>query len=140
MEQQFLLASRLAGLLSDSSRAVMTAQSEHSQLESLLQKQPGNAAGVDFDKRISEANKSLTELQEHAETLYKEAIRGDNAPTVALTAAAESTEKDLKPKLAAWDQLQKELPALNKALRNARLPEVRPELPPPRDLNVADEE
>jgi hypothetical protein len=39
-----------------------------------------------------------------------------------------------------WSQLQQELPALNRKLRSIKLPAIRPEQPPPRDLNVADEE
>jgi len=39
-----------------------------------------------------------------------------------------------------WQQLQTELPAVNKALRSAHLGVLHPDLAPPRDRNMADEE
>src|SRR5207248_2621240 len=41
--------------------------------------------------------------------------------------------------LAPWRQLESELPALNSGLKALRLIEIRPELPPARDPNLADE-
>ena len=58
----------------------------------------------------------------------------------ALVSASEAVQKKAAPLLQTWNQLQSELPALNRKLRSAGLTPVRPELAPPRDLNVADEE
>jgi photosystem II stability/assembly factor-like uncharacterized protein len=140
LEAQFALTSRLAALLSDSSRTVMTAESEHAQLQTLLQKQPGDRGLSDFDQRLTATNTPLVELQSQIETLYKETLKGDGAPTAAQADATESAQKQLAPLLAAWSQLQEQLPALNKRLRNAKLTPIRPEMAAPRDLNVADEE
>jgi hypothetical protein len=140
LEAQFQLASSLAGLLTDTSRAVLAAQSEHGQLQTLAAKQPAQPFIASYDKRLSEALAPLSEVQSQVETLYKDVVRADAAPTAAQISASEAVQKKALPLLETWNQLQSELPALNKKLRSAGLTPVRPELPAPRDLNVADEE
>jgi hypothetical protein len=140
LEAQFQLASSLAGLLTDTSRAILAAQSEHAQLQAPAVKQPAPPFIATYDKRLSEALAPLSEVQGHMETLYKDVVRADAAPTAAEISASEAVQKKAMPLLETWNQLQSELPALNKKLRSAGLTPVRPELPAPRDLNVADEE
>jgi hypothetical protein len=140
LEAQFQLASSLAGLLTDTSRAILAAQSEHAQLQTLAAKQPAQPFTASYDKRLSEALTPLSEVQGQVETLYKDVVRADAAPTAAQISASEAVQKKALPLLETWNQLQSELPALNKKLRSAGLTPVRPELPAPRDLNVADEE
>jgi hypothetical protein len=140
LEAQFQLASSLAELLTDSSRTLLAAQSEHGQLQALIAKRPADPAIANYDKRLSELLPPLEEVQSHSETLYKDVLPGDAAPTVALISASEAVQKKAAPLLQTWNQLQSELPALNRKLRSAGLTPVRPELAPPRDLNVADEE
>ncbi len=152
LEQQFELASRLAELLTASSRALMAAQSEHEQLKGLAAGQPANAAVTAYDRQLTallEAHGGpgraapatlLPEVQSQIDTLYKEVIRGDAAPTAALVGASEAAQQRLAPLLAAWHQLQQQLPSLNLKLVSARLTPVRPELAPPRNLNAADED
>jgi photosystem II stability/assembly factor-like uncharacterized protein len=140
LEAQFQLASSLAGLLTDSSRALLAAQSEHAQLQALAEKQPAATFIASYNTKLSELVAPLSEIQGQVETLYKDVVRGDAAPTVAQISASEAVRKKTMPLLETWNQLQSELPAVNKRLRNARLAPVRPELPAPRDLNVADEE
>jgi hypothetical protein len=140
LEAQFQLAASLAGLLTDSSRALLAAQSEHAQLQALAAKQPAQALIASYDKRLSEAISPLSEVQGQVETLYKDLVRGNAAPTAAQISGSEAVRKKAMPLLETWNQLQSELPALNKKVRSAGLTPVRPELAPPRDLNVADEE
>jgi photosystem II stability/assembly factor-like uncharacterized protein len=140
LEAQFQLASSLAELLTDSSRTLLAAQSEHAQLQALAAKLPTDSLSAGYDKRLSEIISPLSEVQGHVETLYKEVVQDDAAPTTAQAGASEAVRKKALPLLERWHQLQSELPALNKRLRSARLAPVRPELAPPRDLNVADEE
>jgi hypothetical protein len=140
LEAQFQLTSSLAELLTDTSRTLLAAQSEHSQLEALAAKQPAEAFITSYDKKLSQFISPLSEVQGQVETLYKEAVRADAAPTAALLGTSETVRKKALPLLETWSQLQSELPAVNKRLRSARLTPVRPELPAPRDLNVADEE
>jgi photosystem II stability/assembly factor-like uncharacterized protein len=140
LEAQFQLASSLAGLLTDTSRAILAAQSEHAQLQTLAAKQPAQPFVASYDKRLSEALAPLSEVQSQVETLYKDVVRADAAPTAAQISASEAVQKKALPLLETWNQLQSELPALNKKLRSAGFTPVRPEFPAPRDLNVADEE
>jgi photosystem II stability/assembly factor-like uncharacterized protein len=140
LEAQFQLASSLAGLLTDTSRAILAAHSEHAQLQALAAKQPAQAFIAGYDKRLSEALAPLSEVQGQVETLYKDVVRADAAPTAAQISASEAAQKKAMPLLETWNQLQSELPGVNKKLRSAGLAPVRPELAAPRDLNVADEE
>ena len=154
LQKQFELASSLAGSLSETSRTLMAARSEHEQLQELLKKRPTDEVIAGFDRRLlallsakeepsegtNEAHVLLSDVQSQIEILYKQVIGGDAAPTAAQLSACEAVQKKAMPLLATWNQLQKELPALNKRLSSARLAAVRPELPAPRDLNVADEE
>jgi len=138
LEEQFQLASHLSGVLSDSSRIVLTAQSERAQLPAPADVKNPVIAG--FSQRLGDLVEPLSEAQSNVDTLYKQVVKGDAAPTAALIAASAAEEAKLTPLLARWKQLQTELPAVNKGLRAAHHPEIRAELPPPRDQNVADEE
>ncbi len=152
LKEQFDLASKLARMLTESSRTLMAAQSAHEQLQALAGKQPADADITSFDKQLSalleakdrqdgaQPPASLPDVQSQIDTLYREVIRGDAAPTAVLVAASEAARTKLAPLLSAWAGLQRQLPALNGKLRRARLSVVRPELPPPRDLNAADED
>jgi len=137
---QFELASRLAAVLSESSRTVLTAQSERAQLESLAGDSPQDRVIANFRQRLVDLLEPMSEAQEHIDTLYKMVTRGDAAPTAAQIAASDAEEAKLTPLLATWKQLQTELPTVNAALRAAHLGKIRADLPPPRDRNVADEE
>jgi photosystem II stability/assembly factor-like uncharacterized protein len=138
LDEQFQLASRLSAVLSESSRTVLTAQSERAQIQSLADVK--NPAIAGFSQRLGDLVEPLAEAQSNVDTLYKQVVKGDAAPTAALRAASDSEAAKLAPLSARWKQLQTELPAVNKALRAAHRKEIRAELPPPRDQNVADEE
>jgi hypothetical protein len=140
LEQQFELATQLCGLLSDSSRAVLTARSEHSQLQALMEKVPKDGVIASFDKKVADMIDPLSNVQGDIDTLYKEAIKGGAAPTSAEVKATTESGAKLTPLLSNWQKLQTELPAVNKALRAAGLSQLHPELTPPRNKNVADEE
>jgi photosystem II stability/assembly factor-like uncharacterized protein len=138
LAEQFQLASHLASLLSESSRSVLTLQSESAQLQALGDVQ--DRVITDFRQHLVEMKEPLSTAQENVDMLYKQVVRGDAAPTAALIAASEAEEAKLTPLLASWKQLQTGLPKVNEALRATHRKEIRAELPPPRDQNVADEE
>ncbi len=156
--EQLHLASELSGLLTDSSRAVLQANSEAAQLKA-LQASGATAQAVKAyeerlaqllgtaDKEANEAGKpapepkaSLTDLQEHFATLYTDVTRADGAPTAAQKSATDTAQRAFTAVAGEWRKLQDDLPELNKRLRAARLAAIRTDLPPPRDLNVADED
>jgi hypothetical protein len=155
---QLQLAIELSGLLTDSSRAVLQANSEAAQLKA-LQASGATAEAVKAyearlaqllgtaDKQADEAGKaapeakaSLTDLQEHFATLYTDVTRGDGAPTAAQKSAADTAQGAFTAVASEWRKLQDDLPELNRRLRAARLAAIRTDLPPPRDLNVADQD
>jgi len=72
--------------------------------------------------------------------LYAEVTRGDGAPSAAQLAATATAQGTLAGLMGTWQRLQADLPDLNKRLKAAKLTPIRPDLAPPRDENLADEE
>jgi hypothetical protein len=73
--------------------------------------------------------------------LYKEVEKADAAPTFAAVEAFTKTEGDLATTLKRWERLKAtDIPALNRQLRMAGLPELRLDLPPQQEAGGEDEE
>ncbi|HUJ53425.1 MAG TPA: hypothetical protein VLX08_07700, partial [Steroidobacteraceae bacterium] len=152
LEEQLRLATQLGALLTESSRALLAAQSQQAQLKALGTGGAAAQAVRDYATRLAavagpgkgEAEPApparLPDVQQHLATLYMEVTRADAAPTAAQLAATQASERALAPLLAEWQKLQADLPALNQGLRAAKLAPIRAQLPPPRDPNVADED
>jgi photosystem II stability/assembly factor-like uncharacterized protein len=158
LADQLRVARELAGLLTDSSRAVLQATSEQAQLKAL--KPTGTTADAvhayqarldellrttdkkddDTAKPKAEPKASLPDLQERFAGLYTEVIRADAAPTTAQKSATQAAQGVFSGVASDWHKLQSDLPDLNKRLRAAGLAPIRADLAPPRDLNVADED
>ena len=62
------------------------------------------------------------------------------ALTTAQVAATTTVEGRLAGLMETWQKLQADLPDLNKHLTAAKLAPIKPDLAPPRDANLADEE
>jgi len=147
---QLRLATELAGLLTESSQALRSAQSERAQLKALQATGAVAQAVADFEARLGallEARDKddkdavlLPDVQGHINALYGELLRGDAAPTAAQLAAAAAARDSLAGLSADWRRLQAGLPDLNRQLQAAGLSPVRAELAPPRDVNAADED
>jgi photosystem II stability/assembly factor-like uncharacterized protein len=147
LEQQFNLEMRLASLLTDSSEAIFEAESLRRQLEKLSGQARGALAQAiaEFGKKVEAALGSsegaigavLTESTlEHGNSqvdeLYGEIDRADAAPTPAQMKAAGKIEQELAATMKHWEELKRrDLAALNRKLRAARLPEIHPEAKPP---------
>ena len=167
LEDQLRLARRLADQLSAASHALLTATSEREQLKTVPpagstaeavrsyaarlsalldgsdnKGQEEKAATATKGEGASEAvaQPTLPDVQKNLDTLYTEVTRADAAPTAAQLQASEAAQEALAGLLRTWQQLQADLPALNAHLRTHNLPRIRADLPPPRDLNAADEE
>jgi photosystem II stability/assembly factor-like uncharacterized protein len=155
LEDQLRLARRLADSLSASSRALLMGRSEQAQLKALGEQAPlkapapggagATAASVKgYEARLSalldSAKPTLSEVQGHLNTLYAEVTQADAAPTAAQASAAQVADAASTQLLRTWRQLQDDLPALNARLHANKLAEVRPDLPPPQDINEADED
>jgi hypothetical protein len=154
LAEQLHFATGLAALLTDSSRALLTARSEAAQLKAL--KATGTAAQSlgDYQARLTallEAKDDasakpgaphalLPEVQGHVGALYAEQLRGDAPPTAAQLAAAAGAREALTGLMADWRRLQDDLPDLNRQLKAAGLAPLRADLAPPRDVNAVDED
>ncbi len=155
LEAQLRLATDLAGLLTESSRTLLAARSEQAQLKALapsaaaaeavhatqarLDALLGQAAG-EPEKEGNGEKVLLPALEERIASLYAEVTRGDAAPTAAQLAATASAKEALAPPLGTWQALQADLPGLNARLKAAKLAPIRADLPPPRDVNAADQD
>ncbi len=153
LEEQLSLARKLAELLTSSSHALLMGRSEEAQLKTLAarrSKQVSTASAADattaaiegFERRLTalleQAKPALSEVQGNLSGLYTQVTQADAAPTAAQASAAQAADAASATLLRTWQQLQDGLPALNARLRADQLPEIRPNLPPPRDINEAD--
>ncbi|HEV3183078.1 MAG TPA: sialidase family protein [Steroidobacteraceae bacterium] len=162
--RQVNLANNLADLLTQSSRALLTAQSEQAQLKALAPSGAALDAVRGYQDRLAELTGSsdqkpadappqaaapqpgvvpppnLKDVQEQIAGLYAEVTRGDGAPTAAQLAATATVQGTLAGLMGTWQKLQADLPDLNKRLTAAKLVTLRTDLAPPRDANLADEE
>jgi hypothetical protein len=136
----FKLQTRLAAIMTRSSRATLQARSVREQLEKLTAQTTG--ATVDaikaLDKKIAAmldgsgepaaANmpeKNLKAINEDIYTLYAAVDRTDAAPTPAQDKTASEIEADLAPVIKRWEELKSaDLPALDRQLKSANLPEI----------------
>ncbi len=166
LQQQLELATRVAGLLTRSSQALLEARSQQSQLQAIKASGAAEQAVKDYGQKLSRILKApaadkqpeatpaqtpanagkaegqilLPDVQEKLGTLYKVVMGGEAAPTAAALAAAEAAGQEVEKLEQQWHQLQAALPGLNQTLRKAGLAPIRTDLAPPRDLNVADED
>lgn len=157
LERKFEAEMRLSSILSDSSQAVFEAESIRGQLEKLgpqtkaatketisaFEKKftalVGSPAGGFAAAPSDEA--TLTRVNSDCGTLYGQVWQADVEPTNAQQQALENLEKDGGALLTKWRQFKStEVPALNHALHDANLPEIRPQADTQHDEMEGDEE
>jgi len=155
LARKFQLETRLAAILSETSRAVMQAGSIREPLQKLSQRANGpsrdavlalqtklaallGAAG--FAAPPGDAV-TLTRVNGQVATLYGQVWQVDAEPTLAQSEAGAATEHDASDAMKRWDAIKtSDLPALNRALRGVKLPEVQIESESRRDETGMDEE
>ena len=150
---QFDHARGLAAGLDGSTAALLAARSLRVQLKDLAAHAGGDLAAQvhSLDAHVAELVKSADESAaparglEHVNsafaTLYTQVADPDAAPTSAQTNAADLALKEWASLETAWLHLRDvEAAGLNRELAKARLPQLRADLEPPRDLDFADEE
>ena len=156
LERKFQLETRLASLLSQTSKAVMQAGSIREPLEKLSQQASGptrdavqalqnKLAGVlgapaGFAAPPADAV-TLTRVNGQVATLYGQVWQVDAEPTRAQSEAIATVEHDASDIMQRWDALKMtDIPSLNRALRAAKLPEVQVESNPHKEEAGMDEE
>jgi len=156
LEKKLQLEKRLAEILSETSQAVLQAESIReplqklgeqasggvrdsiqtfqSKLTALLGAQAGFAAQPTAEATLSRVNGQVT-------TLYGQVWQADAEPTASQSEATAATEHDAEDAMRRWDAFRTtDLPALNRALGGAKLPEVKLESNPRKEDGGIDEE
>jgi photosystem II stability/assembly factor-like uncharacterized protein len=141
LEQKFQLEMRLASLLSQTSRAVIQAGSLSGPLEKLSQQATGPALDSvrQFQSKLATVagaaagflapptdTITLSRVNDQVAGLYGPVRQADAEPTTAQSEAAKAIEHDASDVMKRWDAVKTaDLPALNRALRDANLPEIK---------------
>jgi len=150
---QFDLARRLAAALDDSSGVLLEARSIRAQLKDVTAR-----AGADLAARIGALDLRIGSMLESADdgaapsrglerlngdvaTLYTQVTDVDAAPTAAQVHETELAAADWARLQTGWQSLRSgALAELDRALLKARLPRLRFDIEPPRNLDLADVE
>ena len=154
IRQMFELEMRLASLLTNSSEAVSEAHSIEDQLKPLSGRATGATADsiAAFGKKLEALSEgepttaatstpTLNRVNAAVSTLYGAVGMADATPTAAQVEAANSAEQGTATVMKQWNELKTgELPRLNRELRAAGLPEIRPESHPSPGADLGDEE
>jgi hypothetical protein len=156
LEKKFQLETRLASLLSETSTAVMQAASLHDPLQKLSQQ----ATGSTRDKVQAFQNKTaglvgppsgfaappadavtLARANAQVASLYGQVWQADADPTQSQSEALAAVERDASDTTKRWETLKtQDLPALNRELRGANLPELQIESDSHKEESGMDEE
>src|SRR5208282_2168310 len=156
LEKKFQLETRLASRLNETSQAVLQAGSIREPLEKLSQQ----AAGPVRDSVQAFQNKltallgapagfatppaselTLSQVNGQVAILYGQIWQVDAEPTASQSEAAAAIEHEISDVMKRWDALRTaDLPALNRALGGANLPEVKIESDPHQEETNMDEE
>jgi hypothetical protein len=155
LQAQLDLEKQLASAVTQSSQAVLEALSLKEQL------QKDSASASESAKKSIEAieqklktvlegekpgqtsgeKTALSEVNDELISLYKEVEKADMEPTLAQQQAFGAIKPELKVVLEKWEHFkQTELPAGNRQLRGAGLPELSPDLPPEHEAAGENEE
>ncbi len=156
LEKKFQLEVRLAALLSQSSRAVLQSGSIREPLQKLTQQATGAILDSikNFEKQLAEVAGAqtgfaapapdavtLARMNGQIAVLYGQVWQADAPPTASQSEAIAAIERDSSDVMKRWNALQtSDLPALNRELRQANLPEVQIESDPHKEDAVMDEE
>ncbi len=140
LQKKFQAETHLASIMTDSSQALLQGGSIRAQLEKLSAQANGSAkdaleaTGKKLAALLGVApgflappspESTLTRLNGQAGTLYQQVWQVDAAPTSSQTEALSAVERDSAEVLKRWTEFKNtDLPALNRQLRESRVPEV----------------
>jgi photosystem II stability/assembly factor-like uncharacterized protein len=154
LERKFRLEMRLAPLFSQTSKAVLQAGSIREPLQKLSQQATGTArdsvqtfltklaAVLDApDGSAPAAEVTLTKVNGNIAVLYGQVWQADAEPTATQSEAVAASEHDALEIIKRWDEIKASaIPALNRELHAANLPEVQIESNPHEEDAGMDEE
>jgi len=156
LEKKFFLELRLASVFNQTSDALLQAGSLRDPLQKLSQQATGTTrdsveafqtklaaiVGGPAGSAAPPADAiTLTRVNGQFAVLYGQVWQADAEPTVAQVKAGLAAEHDASDVMQRWDALRtSELPALNRALHSANLPELRVKSDPHKEETLLDEE
>ncbi len=155
LEKKFQLETNLSSILSETSKALTQASSMRETLQKLSPKATGGL--LDSIKSFQEKMAltvgtpgpaappsdaiPLTRVNGQVAGLYGQVWQADAEPTAAQSEAAGSVDHDASEVMKRWNALiSSDLPALNRALRSAKLAELQLDSNPHADETLMDEE
>jgi photosystem II stability/assembly factor-like uncharacterized protein len=145
LQKKFAAETKLASLTSQTSEAMLQAASIRAQLDKMNAQGDTKNAVEEFDKKLTalvgasggffappSAEATLSRASGEAGTLYQQIWQVDAEPTSSQLHAMEATEQSSADVLKRWSDFSKtDLPALNRILHDAQIPEIKAEM----DLN-----
>jgi photosystem II stability/assembly factor-like uncharacterized protein len=154
LQKKFETETRLADLLSESTRALLQAGAIREQLGKLSRDSSHQLNVESYEKKLDalignaggflappspEAN--LNRVNGQAGTLYQQVWQADAAPTTSQMDARNAVVRDSAEVMKRWSDFKNtDLPALNRLLRDSQVPEIKlPQDTPPEDVE-GDEE
>jgi photosystem II stability/assembly factor-like uncharacterized protein len=156
LQKKFQAETRMASIMTESAQAVLQGNSVRAQLEKVkAQANPTTTDAMEtFDKKLAallgapggflappSQEVTLSRLNGQAGTLYTQVWQADAEPTLSQMAARETIEGDSVGVLKRWSDFKNtDLPALNRVLREANIPEVQVESEPHQEESQIDEE
>jgi hypothetical protein len=156
LDKKFQAEMHLATLLTQTSKAVMQAGSIREPLQKLTQQASGATLDSikNFQNRLTEVfgtqtgfsapatdTATLVRISGQIAVLYGQVWQAEAEPTSSQSAAISAIERDASNVMKRWNALKTaELPALNRELHGANLPEVQVESDPHKEDAAMDEE
>ncbi|MGE5057291.1 MAG: WD40/YVTN/BNR-like repeat-containing protein [Acidobacteriota bacterium] len=156
LQKKFETEAQLASIMSESTQALHQGASIRSQLDKLTEK--GNAqvktSAAEFEKKLNalvgtaggffarpSTEVSLSNLNGQASGLYQQVWHVDAEPTSAQLQASGAIDHDRENVVRRWNEFkQTDLPAMNRLLRQANIPEINPQAAIQQDEPPGDEE
>jgi photosystem II stability/assembly factor-like uncharacterized protein len=144
LHKKFDAETRLAAIVTDSSRAVLEGNSIRQQLEKIQLPANQKDAVETFQKKLSallgapggffappSPEVTVSRVNGDASTLYQQVWGVDAQPTASQTEALTKVEAEATDVLKRWKEFKSiDLPALNRQLKESHTPEIRPETEP----------
>jgi photosystem II stability/assembly factor-like uncharacterized protein len=154
LQKKFETETRLADLLSESTRALLQAGAIREQLAKLSRDSSHQLNVESYEKKLDglignpgsflappspEAN--LNRVSGQAGTLYQQVWQADAAPTTSQMDARNAVEQDSAEVMKGWSDFKNtDLPALNRLLRDSQVPEIKLPQDTPHEDVEGDEE
>jgi len=152
LTRQLEIEQSLAGLMTETAKAVDSARSIREQIEGMKKGKKGRfeRAAERLDEAVKDALEGtkakdgtsmpgLSSLQGQAESLYEAAGQADVAPTAAQVEAVRKTESDLRAALDRWSKVAERVPEINKRLRSRGMGQLDPDRAPATGLHRNEE-